>query len=109
MKTVILILLCFQLSAQDSWKPAKDKYLHFGVGFTIGATTTFIAKKHPFIWSLATTSVIAGGKELYDATGKGTPSLADFTYTMVGGIAGTTATYFIRKAFIKKQKQPTFQ
>ena len=108
MKTLLILLVSFQLSAQDSWKPAQDKCLHFGIGFGIGATTPFIAKKHPFIWALATTTVIAAGKEAYDATGQGTPSFADFTYTLGGAVVGTTATYFIRRAFIKRQKQPTF-
>ena len=63
-----------------------DKRAHFVVGFLIAAIVGLV---NPFLGFGA--AALAGlAKELYDATGRGTPELMDFVYTVAGGALGAS-------------------
>lgn len=56
-----------------------DKLLHLSVGLVIYSLTALF---NPLL-GLTAVLLVAGAKEIYDkATGKGTPELADFIYTV---------------------------
>ena len=70
----------------------RDKQLHLGAGFLITTSTSIISKQlhlnRPVIIGLSVGLFSGVAKELYDLTGRGTPSLADAIYTGVGSISG---------------------
>ena len=59
-----------------------DKQLHFLAGAAVASTVTLYS--NPLLGLMAC-AVIAVGKELYDATGRGTPDVWDAVVTMLGG------------------------
>lgn len=65
----------------------RDKFLHFVAGFVISALGTWLFNPYVGV-SLA---IIAGAlKEVIDLMGNGTPELADFIATALGGIFAAT-------------------
>lgn len=72
--------------ANDNWG-GLDKREHAFIGFVAGTLGTLGAKTQ---WGgLAAVSVMAAGKEMIDATGRGTCSLQDFAVTVAGGVLGS--------------------
>ena len=73
-----------------------DKIAHFFVGWAICASLI------PFIglYSILPLTILAAGKELYDATGRGTPDKWDFLYTLFGGICAILFNFILRYVFI---------
>jgi len=63
-------------------KLAVDKQLHFLAGAAIASTVTLYST--PMI-GLGFCCGLAVGKELYDATGRGTPDVWDALATILGG------------------------
>lgn len=92
MKYIIFILLL--ISATSSAQLPKDKQDHLLVGTMIGfSASSMTVNQKPiisFAWSIGSTAVIGGSKELiYDKwMGNGTPEWKDFGWTMIGGVAG---------------------
>ncbi len=67
-------------------KIAKDKKLHFLVGFLIALLVNIYA-----------VIVIGALKEIYDKVSKkGTPELLDFIYTVVGGLMAYLLLYIFK-------------
>jgi putative lipoprotein len=91
------LALIFALSAHaaepDSWF-GNDKALHFGFSGALaiggyGAATAFSESSSVRLGYGASVALLAGvGKELWDASGHGTPSLRDFTWDLVGIAVG---------------------
>lgn len=95
---VIIVLALSSLSVNakcittDSWT-GPDKNKHALVGAVIGGVGTMILKdQKKAIW---VTTGVAAAKELYDATGRGTCSLQDFTVTVLAGAAAAGGTHWI--------------
>ena len=59
-----------------------DKQAHFLAGAAIASTVTLYANP---VLGLVLCVVAAVGKELYDATGRGTPDVWDAVVTILGG------------------------
>ena len=59
-----------------------DKQAHFLAGAAIASTVSLYG--YPFV-GLLLCVVAAVGKELYDATGRGTPDVWDAVVTILGG------------------------
>ncbi len=85
---------------EDPWF-GRDKALHFGVSFALGAGGYALAV--PLVderWQRgaigAGVSLTAGaGKELYDSTGAGNASWKDFTWDIAGTIVGVGIAWLI--------------
>ena len=60
-----------------------DKQAHFLAGAAIASTAALYANP---ILGLVLCALAAVGKELYDATGRGTPDVWDAVITILGGI-----------------------
>ena len=60
-----------------------DKQAHFFAGAAIASTITLYGDNA--MWGLGACVVAAIGKELYDATGRGTPDVWDAVATVLGG------------------------
>ena len=60
-----------------------DKQAHFFAGAAIASTITLYGDNAA--WGLGACVVAAIGKELYDASGRGTPDVWDFVATALGG------------------------
>jgi len=60
-----------------------DKQAHFFAGATIASTVTLYGGSA--VWGLGACVVAAIGKELYDASGRGTPDVWDAVATVLGG------------------------
>ena len=60
-----------------------DKQAHFFAGAAIASTITLYCGNA--VWGLGACVVAAIGKELYDATGRGTPDVWDAVATVLGG------------------------
>lgn len=85
---------------QDPWF-GSDKALHFGIssvlaGGSYAASTLWLELP----WQRATlaaafTLSVGAAKELYDATGRGDPSLRDFTWDLLGCAVGVALAYVI--------------
>lgn len=93
---LILVLSALSVNAKcianDSWT-GPDKNKHALVGAAIGGVSTMILKDpKQAIW---VTTGVAAAKELYDATGRGTCSLQDFTVTVLAGAAAAGGTHWI--------------
>lgn len=85
--TLCIPLLCTTATA-DEWT-GRDKNLHFAGGAAIAAAVT-LATADP------TTGFLVGAgvgvvKEVYDATGHGTPSGKDLIVTILGAYVGSRA------------------
>jgi hypothetical protein len=59
----------------------RDKLAHFLAGIAVAA----VAYPFGLIAAMLATVIAAVGKELWDAQGNGTPEMADFLATVVGG------------------------
>jgi len=60
----------------------SDKQAHFFLGAAVASTVALYS--NPLL-GLGLCFVVAVGKELYDATGRGTPEVWDAVATMLGG------------------------
>jgi len=91
---IIVSILLFLSTSHCKAQIPKDKQDHLLAGTLIGFSMSSITiNSKPEIslaWSLGTTVVIGGGKELiYDkALRMGTPEWKDFGWTMMGSVAG---------------------
>lgn len=65
---------------------ADDKKAHFCAGWAIAATALMFVN----VWlSILLVAVAGAAKELFDKiTGRGTPEIADFLFTLAGGLIG---------------------
>lgn len=106
MKTIIILLLAFNLNAQgDSWKFSTDKQLHFGVGFTLGYVFTDLKladnNYKTFEYFTATQMLmfpIGMTKEWADLTFiTGRFSWQDIAYNQIGALVGTAAKFGVNK------------
>lgn len=93
-QVIASILLAFSMvsanaltcTAKDRWT-GNDKTEHALMGFAAGMMGTLGAQTP---WGgVVTFTAMAAGKELLDATGRGTCSLQDFAVTVAGGLAGS--------------------
>ncbi len=91
-KTLIAIFIFLSSCDIVECQIPKDKRDHLILGTAIGFGTSAITSNQPlpksFLWSTVPAIVLSVGKELYDATGKGTPEWQDITYTAAGSIIG---------------------
>lgn len=84
----------------DPWF-APDKALHFGVsaglasGSYAGSSLVFDEPWQRALVAAGFTLSVGAGKELYDATGQGDPSLRDFTWDALGCAVGVGIAYLI--------------
>jgi len=60
-----------------------DKQAHFWAGAAIAASVTLYAGP---LFGLAACVLAGAGKEVYDATGRGTPDVWDFVATAAGAV-----------------------
>lgn len=106
------MLLCRYNTAQagdifPTFPLQKDKQLHLAAGFIISGTSSFIAKKlnwrYPVLIGFGIGTLAGIGKELYDLTGRGDPTVPDAVATSLGSIAGSL-TFGIKINFHKKNK-----
>lgn len=102
--TLVLGVLGSEAQAQDRWLGA-DKGLHFGVSAVLVtgayAGASFVSHE-PFQRALfgAGVGVAFGvGKEVWDATGRGDPSLRDLTWDIVGCGFGVGLALLVDHAF----------
>ena len=80
--------------ATNSLAFALDKNKHIIAGAIIGVS--FTSFSNPKVGSLASCS--AGlGKEIYDATGRGTPDVNDFAFTCASGVLSSYILYYIKE------------
>ena len=92
MKILIAILLLITSVCQAQLP--KDKQNHLVCGSAIGFWASSLTIEKPVInslcWSVGSTVVIGGSKELiYDKwMGKGTPEWKDLGWTVIGGVTG---------------------
>ena len=88
----------------DRWL-APDKALHFsvsavlGAGSYAGATLVLEAPWQRALLAGGITLSLGVGKELYDATGHGDPSLRDLAWDVIGCVVGVGLAYVIDLAF----------
>lgn len=91
---LIMIIAFFAISQKCSSQLPKDKQAHLLAGTLIGFSMSSITVDSKpvvsLVWSLGTTVVIGGGKELiYDkALRMGKPEWKDFGWTMAGSVTG---------------------
>lgn len=89
---IIMIILFLAISQRCSGQIPKDKQDHLIVGTSIGfmTSTLTINTDKSFVYSMASVTLIAGGKELvYDKwMGKGNPEWKDFGYSVGGAVIG---------------------
>jgi len=84
----------------DPWF-GRDKALHFGVEVGISAASYGAAVPlwdEPWQRALFAAGVglsVGAGKELYDATGQGDPSLRDFTWDVLGCAVGVGVSWLV--------------
>lgn len=71
----------------------EDKQKHLVAGFIVAATVSLLLG----VWVGVAAATLAGaGKEIYDkASGKGTPELADFLFTVAGALIYATFAYLL--------------
>lgn len=93
---MLLILLATTFSIGD-WQPfSQDKVAHFGLGYTVGCLVYAEQVweneedwQRRVAFSMLIVATVSFAKEDWDKNrGGGEASLADFTYTIVGGIVG---------------------
>lgn len=99
--TALLLLAPAPASANGRWLPARDKQLHFAVsaGITAGGALGCASLTHDVPTSVlcgAGVGLTAGlGKELYDLTGRGTPSAADLAWDVAGVATGAAFAWLL--------------
>lgn len=64
----------------------NDKFLHLAAGFIIASPLAWFG--YPFN-GVILAGVVGMAKEAWDMRGNGTPDIADFIATLVGGMAAT--------------------
>ena len=102
MKTLTIILLLLTSVCQAQLP--KDKQNHLVCGSAIGFWASSATINKPVInslcWSIGSTVVIGGSKELiYDKwMGKGTPEWKDLGWTVIGGVTGWGIVTLTKKA-----------
>jgi len=109
--TVALLVSTSARAEPDPWF-GSDKALHFGLsaGIAAGAYATsavFLQTPRERLIYGASVAVLAGvGKELWDASGSGTPSFKDLTWDALGAIVGLAVTWAIDRLFFVGQLEP---
>jgi uncharacterized protein YfiM (DUF2279 family) len=102
-KFAILILLTgfsYKISAQIQ----IDKVEHFSAGLLISAISADVTyevtknKRESILVGIGVGCLAGLTKELYDTTGRGTPSVKDFVWTCVGAsLTSVTLVYHFKK------------
>lgn len=113
MRTLILILLCFNLYGQDNFKFAPDKQKHFAVGASFGSGMTYYMYKKDHYGDIDAILVpqmpmacIGMAKEMLDVSAGRNGSMHDVFYGQLGCLTGSLITYGIAKYIDhRKQKQ----
>lgn len=114
MKTILILLLAFNLNAQgDTWQFQRDKQLHFGVGTAFGATFTHIALIRggyndfdAIVGAQMLLVPIGMAKEWVDFTFRtGQFSWHDIAYNQIGCLTGSLITYGIHKGIEHRNKK----
>src|SRR5690554_5819101 len=108
-----LLLLSFTAYSQESMKFTTDKQLHALGGAGVGYIVTDIAMgldkfndRDAIALGLFFGYVVGAGKEIYDLYSKnGTASLEDLSYTFLGTIVGTLASYGVNKLIDHRNKK----
>lgn len=73
---------------------------------TVSAWGSFTVKDEgikPFAAGVAWSALAGLGKEVYDVGCGGKADIRDFTSTLIGGIVGSSITFLIHKAVVKKR------
>lgn len=112
MRTLLLLLLAFNVTAQDTWQFAADKQKHFIAGSVISMVTTSVLNGYkPTKQALLigfSTGVGAGVlKEGFDALGYGTSSHQDLAYAIMGAGVGTLVGYGLSEFSKRIDKRAT--
>ena len=105
MKALLALLLTFasfQASAQLTSRSQPDKVKHFAAGALIAGSVQTLTyeitdnRGKAMLFGFGAGCVAATAKELYDMTGRGTPSFKDALWTGIGaGLASVTLRYTI--------------
>ena len=89
---MIMVVIFLSISQRCSGQIPKDKQDHLLAGTSIGfmASALTINTDKTFVYSIASVTLIAGGKEIvYDKwMGKGKPEWKDFGYSLGGAVIG---------------------
>lgn len=104
---LVLVAATARAADPDPWF-GSDKALHFSVSgglamASYGAATTFSDSPKVRVAYGASVALLAGiGKELWDASGNGNPSLRDLTWDVMGTAVGVTLCWLIDELFFKR-------
>lgn len=107
MKKLCILLVVLISTASYSQKIARDKQLHLGAGFLVGAWGTLIPEDKnlkPILYGIGASVVAGAGKELVDMGGFGKPDIKDFGATVIGGVVSVGIITGV-KAIIKHHKR----
>jgi VanZ family protein len=104
MKAIVFLFLFTLLSFKNTAQIQVDKVEHFTAGFLISALSADISysihknKKEAIFIGIGMGCLAGVTKELYDTTGRGTPSVKDFVWTCVGAsLTSVTLVYHFKK------------
>lgn len=107
---VALLLAVPPVQAADPWW-GRDKALHCGLsalappaGYAAGATL-FADGERGLILGLSVGLGAGVAKELHDLTGRGTPSLRDLTWDMLGLASGAVLTWAMDRLFFAPARE----
>ncbi len=98
--TALLLIAGLAHADPDPWL-GEDKALHFGLSSVLAiggytAATSFSASPTVRLAYGGSVALLAGvGKELWDASGHGTPSWKDLTWDVVGAVAGLAISWAV--------------
>lgn len=118
MKLLLILLLSFQLQAQDSWKFEADKQLHYEVSAILSFTTSLIASSDGHKIQYMKRAMIVGVsvglgagllKECFDKARGGNFSGYDLGYDILGTATGLGLTYLIVKISNHHNKKKEYQ
>lgn len=87
--------LCIALMSCPANAIQPDKVLHMKAGASIATAFSVATEDH--LLSAAMACAAGTAKEIYDATGRGTPEMADMLYTCA---TGTLSAYYLHGANI---------
>jgi hypothetical protein len=114
MKTILILLLAFNLTAQESWKFTDDKKAHLNatamMSFLVVPAVAYDDQQNPkplkgFLYGCAFGASVNILKETYDMTGRGTPSVQDLTYGVLGGVIGSAIGFGVIKLIQVAEKK----
>lgn len=104
MKAILIFLFITLMSFKSTSQIQVDKVEHFTAGFLISALTADLTysihenKKEAIFVGIGMGCLAGVTKELYDTTGRGTPSVKDFVWTCVGAsLTSVTLVYHFKK------------